>query len=261
MERWKKTWMAILRSDASEAEGTGAAFADGHSALSVAVGNKGKTKVFGFMADGTKVSLSTQLLVGDGVCAVPVSVPLYTGKKGGFGFLLWLPSGDSGDEGVAALSGWDATANKTAPFSVPLEAVEDGFGVVGAVPLASGSVFALDGTFEPDEVAVWEEFLPGMAVTVSGGRWTLPAKGSVKFVKDDEEYVDFKDSENPSGLNLKYAPKTGLFTGSFKVYGVTDAGKAKSYTAKVTGGVVGGVGYGTAVIKKVGSAPVTIGGE
>jgi len=61
------------------------------------------------------------------------------------------------------------------------------------------------------------------------------------------------DKTNLSAMKLTYTPKKGTFKGSFKVYALEGSGKAtklKKYTIKVSGVVVGGVGYGTATCKK-----------
>lgn len=61
----------------------------GYSTLTVTPAKKGKIKVSGVMADGTKVSSTAQMVAGDnGVVAAPVTVGLYQGKRGGFSFLL-----------------------------------------------------------------------------------------------------------------------------------------------------------------------------
>ena len=61
----------------------------GYSTMTFTVGKKGKIKVAGVLADGTKVSSTAQMVAGDnGVIAAPVSVGLYAGKKGGFSCLL-----------------------------------------------------------------------------------------------------------------------------------------------------------------------------
>ena len=56
-------------------------------------------------------------------------------------------------------------------------------------------------------------------------------------------------------MKLTYTPKKGTFKGAFKVYaldgglGTSRPTKLKKYTVKVSGVVVGGVGYGTATCK------------
>ena len=109
--------------------------------------------------------------------------------------------------------------------------------------------------------AHWEQralpCLPdGMAVTQSGAKWALPKAGKVQKAKDGT--IDSsKLGENPSALKLTYKAKDGSFRGSFKVYAEVN-GRLKATTVNVAGIVVGGVGYGTATIKKVGSVPISV---
>lgn len=251
LQQWQRTWNIIFPT--GEANGNGAAHALGASLLTLKVGARGKTKVRGTMADGTKVSVSTQLIVGDGCCCVPVVVPMYSGKKGGFAFLLWL---SEDNESVWGLSGWNASYRAagafTATFDDPILSLSGGSDSLGAVSFQMGTFFDIDGaedSFSPD----------GTEIDASTSRWKMPKADAVKFSKDDGWYVqEGKEYGNPAGLKLTYTPRTGQFKGSFKVFAVTESGKSKKYTAKVTGMVVDGVGYGTALIKNVGSLPVKV---
>ena len=95
-----KVWAAALH-----ASGNGSldlATTWGYSTLSFTVADaKGKIKVAGLMADGTKVSATAQMVAGDnGIVAAPVTVGLYSGKKGGFSFLLKFYM----DEGVPSMT-------------------------------------------------------------------------------------------------------------------------------------------------------------
>ena len=114
------------------------------------------------------------------------------------------------------------------------------------------------------------ELLPdGEPVVAAGGKWKFAKAASVKWAKPKkgaalpERYdeasgkglvVDASAGKtNLSAMKLTYTPKKGTFKGSFKVYALEGAGKAtklKKYTVKVSGVVVGGVGYGTATCKK-----------
>ena len=114
-----------------------------------------------------------------------------------------------------------------------------------------------------------EELLPdGESVIQKNGKWSFAKAASVKWAKPKqgaalpERYdaesgkgllVDTSgDKTNLSAMKLTYTPKKGTFKGSFKVYALEGAGKAtklKKYTIKVSGVVVGGVGYGTATCK------------
>jgi len=102
----------------------------------------------------------------------------------------------------------------------------------------------------------------------TGVKWTKPKKGAELPAIYDEAsgkglVVDnTKGKTNYPGLKLSYTPKKGTFKGSFKVYALEGEGRAtklKKYTAKVTGVVVDGVGYGTATCKQpVASWSVTV---
>ena len=77
-----------------------------------------------------------------------------------------------------------------------------------------------------------------------GGRWYELAEW------DEERYPNF------NAVKLSYKPATGVFSGTFKIYATNessvDDGKKptlKTYTAKVSGYVVDGVGIGTVSVK------------
>ena len=89
-----------------------AGFIRENSEIMVKVSGRGKARVKGVLADGTRVSASSSVVVaGDGAVCVPVVVRAFRGKKGGFGFLLWM----DGDEiSVTGLSGLNTTGAKKA---------------------------------------------------------------------------------------------------------------------------------------------------
>lgn len=253
----KGVWGVAL--PVESADGDGAALAQGYAGLSVTIGAKGKSRIAGTMPDGTRVSVSSVLLVGNECCCLPVVVPLYAGKSGGFAFALWFSWEEDGSESlvsVVGLSEWDATGSKAAPF---VATFGDLFvGAVSSGSLTGTKTFVMDDFFE--DIGGEDSFSPnGTEIEMSGTRWKVPRADGVRFSKDDGWYVsDDRDYGNPAGLKLAYAAKTGTFKGSFKVFAETDEGKSKRYMATVTGVVVDGVGYGTATIKKIGSVPVKI---
>ena len=86
-------WTAALASWGEIEDGyegdTYCALCCGYTSLVFTPGKKGKLKVTGMMADGTKVSATAQMVAGDnGTVAAPVTLQLYSGKKGGLSFLL-----------------------------------------------------------------------------------------------------------------------------------------------------------------------------
>ena len=251
-----KKWNAILPTESAEGDGSDAAA--GYSVLSINIGSKGRATVRGTMADGTRVSVSSRLIVGDSCCCLPVVVPLYA-NSGGFSFAIWFTWSEDGSESqasIAGLSGWNASGSKSMPFEATfadaLIAEAGASGALGEVAFQLDGFFSLDGaddSFTPD----------GTEIDASTSRWKLPKADSVRFVKDEGwATAEGKDYGNPAGLKLTYSEKTGLFKGSFKVFSETEEGRSKKYTATVTGAVVDGVGYGTATIKKVGSLPVKV---
>ena len=235
-----------------DAEGAGSAFAWGYSGLTVTVGAKGKVKVQGTMVDGAKVSVSSQLLVGERRCCIPVVVPLYM-KKGGFAVNLWLQTDGTVEAGE--MGAWDATASKT-PF-IALFGEEVPVARVG-VSLPSSLSFLFMGEPDLSGMEVLYDFLPWEVVLATGSRWTAPAAGNVKYDRGEDTFVDTKDSLNPAGLKLTYVTKTGAFKGSFKLYATDASGRLKKLTANVSGVMVGRQGYGTATVKGLGSWPVAI---
>ena len=249
-------WLVVLPT--ADVDGDGA-FADGYSTLSISVSSQGKAKIKGQMADGTKVSASSKLIVGDGCCCIPVFVPLYSGKKGGFAFALWFTWSSDQSESIvkaAGVSGWDAQYSKIAKFTATFG--EPVVSRVGTVMLPEVMTFNMDGFF--DLYGAYDSYSPdGTEISVVQNRWKLPKADGVRFSKDEGWYTaDEKDYGNPAGLKLSYTAKTGQFKGSFKVYAETETGRSKKHSAKVTGVVVDGIGYGTATVKNIGSVKITI---
>ena len=134
---------------------------------------------------------------------------------------------------------------------------------------------------EPDFGDKWcilEEALPeDLEFTVKGNKWVFPKAAKVKYKKTKEDGetwyelsgLDDDDDKvrNYSGMKLSYSAKTGTFKGSFKVYTTNyECGedvkkpKIKKHSAKITGVVMGGAGFGSATMSKPkgGPWPVTI---
>ena len=116
---------------------------------------------------------------------------------------------------------------------------------------------------------VLTDLLPdGERASVAGGKWKFAKAAGVKWAKPKGTAVpEFYDEgsgkglvvdtsagkTNLSAMKLTYTPKKGTFKGSFKVYALEGEGQAtklKKYTVKVSGVVVGGVGYGMAACSR-----------
>ena len=142
--------------------------------------------------------------------------------------------------------------------------------VGGSLPNGTSS-FSVDfgdaGLEAPEGYEFIEELFPEdtiVNVSKNGSKLTVPGKvPKVKYkkVKEDGDvyYVpSWEDGEwgNPAGLKLSYKPKTGVISGSFKVYATNidfiddnKAPKVKSFTAKFFGIVIDGSGTGLANLK------------
>ena len=107
--------------------------------------------------------------------------------------------------------------------------------------------------------------------TLANGRWRFASAAAVKYAKTrnpetKEETYSLQGLSDPqktnlSAMKLTYDSRKGTFRGTFKVYVLETAGtrpRLVKHTARATGIVVGGLGFGQAEIKNVGTFPVSI---
>lgn len=225
-------WAAALK---SEGEGSDddcyTALCNGFSSIVVTPAKKGKIKVTGLLADGTKVSTTAQMVAGDhGMVAVPVSLQLYQGKKGGFSFLLqfYMDNGkpkmyfddDSADGSIGTW--YYQLPDHWKPFAdvdVWVKSVGE-IDVNGAGFKTSKAYVYLDGETESSYEALrratkgklvdaynYEECEPcfsvdsvDVAVDAAKGKWTLPKAGKLSLLAKPEAYAAFiADKDNWEG--------------------------------------------------------------
>ena len=206
--------------------------------FSVTISAKGKVRITGVLADGTKISTSAQMIVGETCSCIPVVVST---KSVNLAFCIWL-----GDDGET------------------VEVVGLGEEVVCGRPgaLADGAAFRIDAAAICELLGddTFAAYLPdGVSVVQKGTKWIVAngARTGRVVLGKDGNVDEAKTGANPSGLKLAYKAKDGSFSGSFKAY-VLYRGKPKATTVTVSGVVIDGVGYGTATIRKVGSVAVRI---
>ena len=220
--------------------------ADGvETCFSVKVAEKtGKAKLTAVLPTGRKLSVSAAATMGLDMktLSIPVS---YARQDVAFAFLLEIDIATR----VMRLS----------RLSVP------DADVIGPVPLggveAGGYAFRCptDGTRYLTAAA---GMLPGetvtvsptdVAVTVFGGKWTVEKSVGTVKLKDNRAYVKYtvgrQAPANVSKLKLKWDYKTGVVSGSFKLY-YLDGGKLKTESAAVSGVTVGTEFRGSALAKK-----------
>ena len=205
----------------------GSTFANGYSGLSATVGNKGKVKVTGTLGDGNKVSVSAQAVMGEGGKMV---VPVVE-KRGAYSFMLEFDNGRL--SAVTGLSVWKATglpAKFTATWSsnIVFTAASGAGEIPSPMYLAIADFDSAAGIGgKPVAVSPVDD-----EIAVARNKWT-----GTKGVTD---------------LKVTFKPKDGTFKGTFNVY-VTDGDRTRKLKANVSGVVVDGVPYGTAVIRNVGA--------
>ena len=218
----------------------------GLATFSISIAAKGKAKISGTLANGAKVTATSQALAGESVFAVPVM-----NAKNAVGFVFALDHSGSGAE-VRHISnpGWSVKK-------------------IGVLRNMANGTYSLNFMLPVSDPA-YISHLDGYSVSpagepsieIAGGKWkTAKAVGKVAAAKDGTVYIKFPNGKTPaniSALKLKYAAKTGALTGSFKLYYIYN-NKVKYDTVNISGLLIDGAFSGSATIKKRGvSFPVTI---
>ena len=202
------------------------AMAGGYGSLTVTLKAKGKAKVSGRLADGTRVNVNAQAIPGDdGILCVPVDADLYS-KKGGFSCVLWFREGVLFN--VTDIGEWTA-AGKT-PFVTGWKALFSGRpGFSGTDPEMELVFASLPSAINGLEVVSDPDL---DEVSVTGTKW----KGSPL-----------------SWLSATCNPKTGVVSGKLTFVTLRENGKEKKVKADVTGVVIDGKAYCSVLVKKNGS--------
>ena len=138
-------------------------------------------------------------------------------------------------------------------------------GVVGGNWTRAGAKVQVAATSAALPQGTIEELWPtGEPVIPKSGKWAFAKASTVKYAKDKKTkaltlVISDKNgtATNGSAMKLAYTPKKGTFKGSFKVYAIQN-GKLKKFSAKVTGVVAGGTGYGIATLAKFGTFKVSV---
>lgn len=256
---WTGVWNFVLRSEADEDTWKGHVSGTGLNVFSFTVGSKASVKVSGTMTNGAKVSVKTKLYAdGEGVACIPVTAKSKT--AGRFSFLVRIKN--DGELEVGNVSDWDGSSFKK-PFVATFLSAEGGLNTAQSEDGDEERTFSFSADI--DELTDGYEWLSdispdGESITCTAKKWKAAKSGKVKFNKKEGDY-EVSDT-NPSALKISYSKKKGTFSGSFSLYGLKETGKGtyklKKYKASFKGVTYGGIGVGTATIKKVGTFPVMV---
>lgn len=235
-------WAAALK---SEGEGSDddcyTALCNGFSSIVVTPAKKGKIKVTGLLADGTKVSTTAQMVAGDhGMVAAPVSLQLYQGKKGGFSFLLqfYMDNGkpkmyfddDSADGSIgtwyyqlpdhwkpfADVDVWvksvgeidvNGAGFKTSKARVSLKS--DASSYEALCRAAKGML--VDARNDEECEPCFSVDSVDVAVDAAKGKWTLPKAGKLSLLTKPEAYAAFIADSTWSWIDGEYWGWIGNF--------------------------------------------------
>ena len=197
-----KCWTIALMTS-----GSNTPLLDGYTTLSIAAHAKGKVRITGTTADGTKISASAQMVVDGDIFKIPVTAQLYSGKRGGFSTVFAVT--ETGDISVYGAS-------------VDFTAILGGTATNATLfPIAS----APRGNALSGDISIWGATDDGYSL-----------------------------AEN-LGWKPRYTKSSGQFKGSVNLINNSNGKRVRS---TVTGVVVDGVGYGTAVVKGVRSWKVEV---
>lgn len=208
----------------------GVAWDDG--VLSAKIKSGGKVAITGVLADGTKIKASSQVVVGEDWCSVPVS---WSKNGRDISALLWLSLADP--PGSPVVEGLDGAA-------------------IGWAASPSGDLtFSLGGTFDIDGLV--KSLLPMNQTFGGGSKWYLPKADTIKFDSATLQAFIAKNAGNVSGLRLSFKAADGTISGSFKAYAI-QRNRLKKFKVSLSGVMSGDTGHGFALIRGLPAIPFTI---
>ncbi|MDD3546157.1 MAG: InlB B-repeat-containing protein [Kiritimatiellae bacterium] len=192
--------------------------------LTIMIRNKGRVRIAGVLADGTRFSQNSNLILFDGcgtdVC-VPVFVPLYQ-RKGSVGALLWIAGEGKRvvvtDRDLGWFVRWEKPESKADGGCCLLDAV-GGYYDEGQALSAQYQFLA-----GPNDVLYYyrggvaevqaDAFPNGIQVVAEGKRMRIASGKKPGLVGDGYDY----SGENCAMAKLSFSAKTGIFKGRFNLY-------------------------------------------
>lgn len=203
--------------------------AGGYGGFSVKVAKSGKATLKGTLPNGQAVSVSSKVIIGDSdVYCLPFSVDK---KKYGFGCCFWFKNGWLFN--VSDIRAWSVTGKKG--FQAGWRAIGSSVPGVGEI---SGE---------------YELVMPEVPETVAGKPLAFDPNGDTITVAK-KKWTGTDDSRFKATLN----EKTGIISGTMKFYVEGRKGSATSKTCKVSGVVINGTAYCSALIGGKGSYAIKV---
>ena len=151
--------------------------AQGYCGITVSAAAKGKLKIGGFLPDGTKVSTTAQMVLGDnGAACAPIVIQTAKGKKGGFSFLVWFYVDELGNKIMYA-----DKENAIGNWVVPVDFFTDPYVYIPMNVKASGAVDPTDKcglALGFNEISIGKE---SFAVT-GKNKWEFAKQCKISFV-------------------------------------------------------------------------------
>ena len=201
-----------------------AAAPEGVGYLSLNVAARGKVRITGMLADGTRVSRSATLRLADNNAKLPLLVPLYA-KRGNLSGNLTINIGNltiiADDAG--ALFWHNPGRRPGTGFTQTLEVCGGLYNVDQALQGLSQLLFGttLGATSFYDTAGIPQPWVvePGnVAVEVIGNRLRMTKGAAPKRVKDDDTIRFEYDIQNPCSVTMALAGRSGIFKGKFTLW-------------------------------------------
>jgi hypothetical protein len=196
----------------------------GDGYLTMTVGTRGKVKIAGVLADGTKVSQASTLTTTPGV---PFFRPLYR-RRGEIGGLLKInPDTRTVQSGSSQPTVyWDKLGSGPDGFQAWLGPYGGYFRKGAPLPEHIGRLLAAGNKVAyhlPGGPVMPQPVMPyGVPVTLAGTR-PVVEKGVKPVISGDGTHYVYEGT-NSSLATLRYSPLTGIFRGSFNQYYDYDSG-------------------------------------
>ena len=203
--------------------GTAQAAPGGSGYIALTVGGGGSVKIAGMLADGTRVTQASRLILSDLAetqACVPFFVPVNS-KQGSIGGLLWIDRTKrtlATDTEAGWFVRWEYPGAGPNGFSETLDVVGGYFSPIPSLAAHyrfSANVGAADYHYAGGAAGVQESALPDqVGVSVNGLRLEMAKGASPVLANGAYDYA----AENAAGATITFAARTGIFKGRFNLY-------------------------------------------